>query len=48
MVGRGLRGAKNGGTEVCHIIDYQDRIEALPDLDTLRASFREMFQQAKG
>lgn len=48
MVGRGLRGVKNGGTDVCHIIDYQDRIEALPDLDTLRASFREMFQQAKG
>ncbi len=48
MVGRGMRGVKNGGTEHCHIIDYQDRIEALPDLETLRASFREMFQQAKG
>ncbi|MDP3219176.1 MAG: helicase-related protein, partial [Deltaproteobacteria bacterium] len=43
MVGRGLRGRKNGGTDVCHVIDYQDRFEALPDLDKLRESFREMF-----
>jgi DNA repair protein RadD len=46
MVGRGLRGVRNGGTEICHIIDYQDRVDALPDLETLRASFREMFQKA--
>jgi superfamily II DNA or RNA helicase len=26
MVGRGLRGPKFGGTEVCHIIDCQDRV----------------------
>ena len=43
MVGRGLRGRKNGGTDVCHVIDYQDRFEALPDLDKLRESFRSMF-----
>lgn len=47
MIGRGLRGVKNGGTEVCHIIDYQDRIEALPDLETLRLSFRTMFLQGR-
>lgn len=47
MVGRGLRGVKNGGTEVCQVIDYQDRIEALPDLDALRESFRTMFLQAR-
>jgi DNA repair protein RadD len=48
MIGRGLRGVKNGGTEVCHIIDYQDRIDALPDLESLRESFREMFLAARG
>ena len=29
MVGRGLRGPKNGGTETCRVIDVQD--EGLPD-----------------
>ena len=29
MVGRGLRGPKNGGTEKCLVIDVQD--EGMPD-----------------
>jgi superfamily II DNA or RNA helicase len=29
MVGRGLRGPKNGGTEQCHVLDVQD--EGLPE-----------------
>ena len=29
MVGRGLRGPKNGGTEICRVIDVQD--EGLPE-----------------
>lgn len=48
MVGRGLRGRLNGGTDVCHVIDYQDRFEALPDLDRLRDTFRTMFLRGTG
>lgn len=43
MVGRGLRGEKNGGTATCLILDYVDRFAALPDLDKLRSTFRDMF-----
>ncbi len=48
MVGRGLRGVKNGGTAECHVIDYQDRFEALPSLETLRDTFRTMFLTPRG
>jgi DNA repair protein RadD len=48
MVGRGLRGEKNGGTASCQIIDYQDRFEELPDLEKLRMTFRDMFLAPKG
>jgi superfamily II DNA or RNA helicase len=43
MIGRGLRGPKNGGTEECHIFDYQDRFVELPDLNDLRERFRSNF-----
>lgn len=43
MVGRGLRGPKNRGTDLCHVIDYQDQLNNLPGLDDLRAEFRSMF-----
>lgn len=48
MVGRGLRGPRNGGTAMCHVIDYQDRFEKLPTLDELREEFRTMFLATRG
>ncbi len=47
MIGRGLRGPRNGGTETCTVIDYQDRFERLPTLDQLREEFRETFLAAR-
>lgn len=43
MVGRGLRGPRNGGTEECLILDYEDAAGEYPDLDDLRESFRRDF-----
>lgn len=43
MVGRGLRGPLNGGTESCLILDYEDAAGEFPDLDVLRAAFRSDF-----
>ena len=43
MVGRGLRGPRNGGTERCTLLDYQDNLQDLGDLEGLRASFRSEF-----
>lgn len=47
MVGRGLRGRLNGGTDTCHVIDYQDRLEDMPNLEQLRDTFRTMFLRSK-
>lgn len=43
MVGRGLRGPRNGGTAECLILDYEDNIGAYQDLDALRVAFRNAF-----
>lgn len=48
MVGRGLRGPRNGGTRVCTLIDYQDTIVDHGDLERLRASFRDAFRLGSG
>jgi superfamily II DNA or RNA helicase len=43
MVGRGLRGPRNGGTERCLVLDYQDSFAAHGDLERLREAFRKEF-----
>ncbi len=43
MVGRGLRGPKNGGTERCLILDYEDSSGPYRSLDRLRLEFRRAF-----
>lgn len=43
MVGRGLRGPHNGGTEHCLVLDYEDAAGEFPDLDALRETFRRDF-----
>lgn len=40
MIGRGLRGPKNGGTERCLLLDYRDDLTQAPDLEAMRLSFR--------
>jgi superfamily II DNA or RNA helicase len=41
MIGRGLRGPMNGGTQSCVLLDYRDDLKNLPDLEGLRISFRD-------
>lgn len=41
MIGRGLRGPKNGGTPECMLLDYRDDLSCVSDLELLRESFRE-------
>jgi DNA repair protein RadD len=43
MIGRGLRGPKNGGTAECLLLDYEDSAGAFRDLERLRADFRSAF-----
>jgi superfamily II DNA or RNA helicase len=43
MIGRGLRGPRNGGTAECLLIDYEDNVSAYFSLDELRAEFRRGF-----
>lgn len=43
MVGRGLRGPRNGGTARCLILDYEDAIGDYDNLDLLRQDFRQAF-----
>jgi superfamily II DNA or RNA helicase len=43
MVGRGLRGPRNGGTESCLILDYEDAAGPYADLNELREEFRRDF-----
>lgn len=44
MVGRGLRGVLNGGTDRCLVIDYEDSAGPYRDLDRLRREFREVWR----
>lgn len=46
MVGRGLRGPKNGGTERCLVLDYEDTIGPYATLDQLRGAFRTAFLES--
>lgn len=46
MIGRGLRGPRNGGTEECLILDYEDASGPYADLDALRLAFRRDFEAA--
>lgn len=48
MLGRGLRGPKNGGTRTCVLLDYRDDLSRLPDLETLRVSFRDEYLRWAG
>jgi DNA (cytosine-5)-methyltransferase 1 len=48
IVGRGLRGPLNGGTETCTLIDYEDALVGHGDLERLRASFRQAFRVETG
>lgn len=43
MVGRGLRGPRNGGTDECLLLDYEDSSGPFEDLDALRIAFRRDF-----
>lgn len=43
MIGRGLRGPKNGGTERCLLVDCEDVLEEQGDLELLRHGFRHAF-----
>jgi DNA repair protein RadD len=43
MIGRGLRGPKNGGTPRCLILDYEDSLGPHGDLERLRDDFRRDF-----
>ncbi len=45
MVGRGLRGVRNGGTERCLILDYEDSAGPYGDLDGLRQQFRQLWRR---
>ena len=47
MVGRGLRGPKNGGTSRCKILDYEDVVGPYEDLENLRKEFRKGFVTAE-
>lgn len=40
MVGRGLRGPRNGGTPHCTVVNYEDRLGPFSDLQVLREWFR--------
>lgn len=46
MLGRGLRGPRNGGTASCVLVDYEDSFEGLADLEGLRRSFRQAFLES--
>lgn len=48
MIGRGLRGPKNGGTRTCLLLDYRDDLRDLPDLESLRVSFRDEYLRSAG
>lgn len=48
MVGRGLRGPANGGTSYCTLLDYEDRFDAIGNLDAVRDGFRRDFVAAAG
>lgn len=48
MIGRGLRGPKNGGTSTCLLLDYRDDLRDLPDLEGLRVSFRDEYLKWAG
>jgi superfamily II DNA or RNA helicase len=43
MVGRGLRGPANGGTENCLIVDIDDNLENFPDLKLVYQTVNEWF-----
>ena len=43
MVGRGLRGVRNGGTDQCLVLDYEDSAGPYRDLDALRRDFRRVW-----
>ena len=45
MVGRGLRGPKNGGTETCRVLDFQDDSRDF-DLESIREDCRAQFLSA--
>lgn len=45
MVGRGLRGPKNGGTDDCLLLDYEDSIGPFHSLERLRTQFRAPFSE---
>jgi len=47
MIGRGLRGPKNGGTERCLILDYEDASGPYRDLDRLRVELRRAFVEVR-
>lgn len=46
MVGRGLRGPRNGGTPACQLLDYRDDLTLAADLECLRSAFRADYLQA--
>jgi superfamily II DNA or RNA helicase len=48
MVGRGLRGPRNGGTPECLLLDYEDNLGPFGSLEGLRASFRAGFVGEEG
>jgi len=43
MVGRGLRGPLNGGTEECLIVDINDNLDNFPDLELVYDKVNEWF-----
>jgi superfamily II DNA or RNA helicase len=47
MVGRGLRGPKNGGTSNCLILDYEDSAGDYRNLDALRRKFRSVWKDSR-
>lgn len=48
IVGRGLRGPRNGGTEECLLLDYEDAAGPYSDLNRLRGEFRREFLGIEG
>ena len=44
MVGRGLRGVRNGGTPTCLVLDYEDSAGPYGDLDGFRRDFRKLWK----
>lgn len=44
MIGRGLRGPLNGGTELCTIVDVIDNMEQQPDVDLAHDYFQEAWK----